>query len=185
MSEPVAVAVLGSPHGPIQAAASSRGVCSLELHTTPEAFRERLRASGMIPVQATDGAGAHLVRLQAELDDYWRGDRRVFGLPLDPRIDSAFDRRVLAAVGTIPYGATASYGEVARRAGSPGAARAVGGAVGRNPVGLLIPCHRVIAADGTIGGYGGSWSWERGELLALKRALLLREGIVLRDGDAR
>jgi O-6-methylguanine DNA methyltransferase len=72
---------------------------------------------------------------------------------------------------------TASYGEVARMVGAPGAARAVGGAVGRCPIGLAIPCHRVIAADGTLGGYGrGSWGG-RDAGLALKRELLAREGV--------
>ena len=93
-----------------------------------------------------------------------------------------WDRRVLEGVRTIPRGGTASYGEVARRIGSPGAARAVGGAVGRNPVGLLVPCHRVIAGDGTLGGYGGSWFGSREELLALKRALLAIEGVSVRNG---
>ena len=78
---------------------------------------------------------------------------------------------------TIPRGATASYGEIARRIGRPGAARAVGGAVGRNPIGLLIPCHRVIAGDGTLGGYGGSWFGSHEELLGLKERLLELEGV--------
>ena len=90
---------------------------------------------------------------------------------------SDWDRRVLEGVRTIPRGATASYGEVARRIGKPGAARAVGGAVGRNPIGLLIPCHRVIAGDGTLGGYGGSWFGSREELLGLKERLLELEGV--------
>ena len=81
----------------------------------------------------------------------------------------------------IPWGATASYGEIARRVGAPRAARAVGGAVGRNPISLLIPCHRVIAADGTIGGYGSDGWGSREERLALKRALLLREGVTVED----
>jgi methylated-DNA-[protein]-cysteine S-methyltransferase len=77
----------------------------------------------------------------------------------------------------IPRGTTASYGEVARRIGRPGAARAVGGAVGRNPVGLLVPCHRVIAGDGTLGGYGvAAWGGLEAAL-DLKQALLRLEGV--------
>ena len=79
----------------------------------------------------------------------------------------------------IPWGTTASYGEIARRVGAPRAARAVGGAVGRNPVSLLIPCHRVIASDGTIGGYGGDGWGSRDERLAMKRDLLRREWVTV------
>jgi methylated-DNA-[protein]-cysteine S-methyltransferase len=72
-----------------------------------------------------------------------------------------------------------SYGRLARAIGRPGAARAAGGAVGRNPIGLLIPCHRVIAGDGSIGGYGGDWMGSREQLLDIKRELLALEGIGL------
>ena len=79
----------------------------------------------------------------------------------------------------MPWGSTVSYGEIARRIGAPRAARAVGGAVGRNPIGLLIPCHRVIAADGTIGGYGGDAWGSREDRLEIKRELLAREGVTV------
>ena len=75
-----------------------------------------------------------------------------------------------------------SYGRLARAIGRPGAARAVGGSVGRNPIGLVIPCHRVIAGDGSIGGYGGSWFGDRDALLAVKRELLSLEGVHLSAG---
>jgi methylated-DNA-[protein]-cysteine S-methyltransferase len=114
---------------------------------------------------------AYLAGAPAALDD----------LPLDLTVNSAWDRRVLDGVRTIPAGRVASYGEVAARIGRFGAARAVGGAVGRNPIAVLIPCHRVIAAGGRIGGYGGDWYGSREERLALKRSLLALEGIVLRD----
>ena len=95
----------------------------------------------------------------------------------------AWDRHVLGEVATIPWGRTASYGDIARRIGAPRAARAVGGALGRNPIGLLIPCHRVIAADGTIGGYGGDAWGSSAERLAIKRDLLLREGVTVGTRD--
>jgi methylated-DNA-[protein]-cysteine S-methyltransferase len=79
----------------------------------------------------------------------------------------------------IPYGQVTSYGRLAGLVGSRGAARAAGSAVGRNPIGLLVPCHRVIAGDGTIGGYGGSWWGGREQLLAIKRELLTLEGVRL------
>ena len=98
-------------------------------------------------------------------------------MPLDLSDRPDWDRAVLDAVRAIPWGTTASYGEIARRVGAPGAARAVGGAVGRNPVSLLVPCHRVIAADGTLGGYGGDGWGGRTAALDRKRALLAREGV--------
>ena len=101
--------------------------------------------------------------------------------PLDLEDRPAWDRAVLDAVRAIPRGETRSYGEIARAIGRPGAARAVGGAVGRNPISLLIPCHRVIASDGSLGGYGGDAWGSRDERLALKRELLLREGITVRN----
>jgi len=87
---------------------------------------------------------------------------------------------VLLEVSRLGWGETASYGEIARRIGAPRAARAVGGAVGRNPIGLLIPCHRVIASDGSLGGYGGDAWGSHEERLAIKRDLLLREGVTTR-----
>ena len=101
--------------------------------------------------------------------------------PFDLADRPAWDRHVLEAVAGIPWGRTASYGEIAGRVGAPRAARAVGGAVGRNPISLLVPCHRVIAADGGIGGYGSDGWGSREERLALKRALLLREGVTVED----
>ena len=98
-------------------------------------------------------------------------------LPVDLADRSAWDRLVLGAVRAIPRGETASYGEVARRIGRTGAARAVGGAVGRNPVGLVIPCHRVIAGDGSLGGYGVAAFGGREAALAMKRELLALEGV--------
>ncbi len=98
-------------------------------------------------------------------------------MPIDLSDRPAWDQAVLDAVRAIPWGTTASYGEIARRVGAAGAARAVGGAVGRNPVSLLVPCHRVIAADGTLGGYGGDGWGGRTAALDRKRALLAREGV--------
>lgn len=85
---------------------------------------------------------------------YFAGALTRFTLPLAPR-GSAFQQRVWAALQDIPYGQTESYGELALRIGSPGAARAVGLANGRNPIGIVIPCHRVVGSDGRLTGYGG------------------------------
>jgi methylated-DNA-[protein]-cysteine S-methyltransferase len=186
VTDSVLLAVLDSRHGPIHAAATDEGVCALAFRTTTAVFTAGLSRMGVgladpsASAPPTDPRRAHLDRLAAELAEYWSGDRRRIAVPLDLRVSSAWDRRILEAVGTIGYGETLSYGCVAARAGAPRAARAAGGAVGRNPISLLIPCHRVIAGDGSLGGYGGSWFGEREELLALKRALLAAEGVTLR-----
>jgi methylated-DNA-[protein]-cysteine S-methyltransferase len=98
-----------------------------------------------------DGAFEEVVE---QLQAYFAGELTHFDLPL--AVDGTpFQRRVWAALREIPYGQTISYGELACRVGSPGAARAVGLANGRNPVGIIVPCHRVIGADGSMTGYGG------------------------------
>lgn len=89
-----------------------------------------------------------------QLDEYFSGNRKEFEVPL-VLSGTEFQREVWAALRTIPYGQTASYGEIAAQIGRPGASRAVGLANGRNPVGIIVPCHRVIGADGTLTGYGG------------------------------
>ena len=182
--EPAFVAVLATPVGPLHAAATDEGIVGLELRTTEEAFAVSVGARTRRPIlpaadpAAPAGARAHLAALERQVGEHLAGARDAFDLPVVLEGLSEWDRRVLEGVRTIPRGATASYGEVARRIGSPGAARAVGGAVGRNPIGLLIPCHRVVAGDGTLGGYGGSWFGSREELLGLKERLLELEGVV-------
>jgi O-6-methylguanine DNA methyltransferase len=92
--------------------------------------------------------------LKRALERYFRGELRAFDLPLAPE-GTSFQRRVWRALCRVPYGATVSYGELARRIGRPGASRAVGRANATNPISIVIPCHRVIGADGTLTGYGG------------------------------
>ena len=89
-----------------------------------------------------------------QLDAYFAGELTSFDLPLAP-VGSEFQQRVWAALQEIPYGQTESYGELAERIGSPGGARAVGLSNGKNPIGIIIPCHRVVGADGSLTGYGG------------------------------
>ena len=108
-----------------------------------------------------------LERLVArELQEFMRGARRAFSFPIRTA-GTAFEEQVWNAVRRIPFGTTATYGAIARRLGRPGAARAVGSANGRNPIPIVIPCHRVVAAGGGLGGYGGG--------LELKRRLLALE----------
>jgi methylated-DNA-[protein]-cysteine S-methyltransferase len=114
---------------------------------------------------ATDPGALGPVRRQ--LEEYFRGERRVFDLPLDLR-GTPFQLRVWAELLRIPYGVTISYGELARRLGNPNLTRAVGAANGANPISIVVPCHRVIGADGSLVGYGGGLPAKRG-LLALER----------------
>ncbi|MBO1753689.1 methylated-DNA--[protein]-cysteine S-methyltransferase [Allobranchiibius sp. CTAmp26] len=90
----------------------------------------------------------------AQLREYFRGERRTFDLPLDP-VGTDFQQRVWAQLRAIPYGCTRSYGDLARALGSVGASRAVGLANGRNPISIVVPCHRVIGANGAMTGFGG------------------------------
>jgi methylated-DNA-[protein]-cysteine S-methyltransferase len=116
---------------------------------------------------ATDGGeDAVLEDAAAQLTEYLAGERTTFDLPLRAS-GNAFERLVWAELARIPYGETASYGEIARRIGHPGAARAVGRANARNPIAIVVPCHRVIGSDGSLTGYAGG--------LDLKRALLALE----------
>lgn len=98
--------------------------------------------------------GTHLDQLQEQLREYFQGERREFDLPLD-LAGTPWQRKVWGALLEIPYGATTSYGEVAARLGKPGGSRAVGRANGKNPVAIVVPCHRVIQSDGSLRGYGG------------------------------
>ena len=91
----------------------------------------------------------------AQLDDFFAGKRRGFDLPLDLRGGTPFQQSVWTALLTIPRGATATYAEVAQRVAKSGSARAVGAAVGRNPVSIVVPCHRVVGSDGSLTGYAG------------------------------
>lgn len=111
-----------------------------------------------------------------QLAEYFAGIRRVFDLPLAPR-GTDFQRLVWAALVGIPYGETRSYGDLARQLGRPGAQRAVGAANGRNPIAVVIPCHRVIASDGGLGGYSAG--------VARKQWLLEREGVPTGSVPAR
>jgi methylated-DNA-[protein]-cysteine S-methyltransferase len=116
-----------------------------------------------------DDDAVPFVEAKRQLAAYFRGDLEEFDLPLAPA-GTEFQRRVWQELARIPYGATISYGELARRVGNPKAARAVGLANGRNPVPIVVPCHRVIGSDGRLSGYGGGLG-RKEALLALERAV--------------
>jgi methylated-DNA-[protein]-cysteine S-methyltransferase len=131
--------------------------------------------AGQAPPRAADAAGPASARppvldaAAAQLDEYFAGQRTAFDLPLDVR-GPYFQRQAWLALASIPYGSTVSYGEQARRIGYPGAARAVGAANARNPLPVILPCHRVIGANGSLTGFGGG--------LGTKRWLLEHEMLV-------
>lgn len=186
MTSSLVIASVAAPWGPIRLAATDRGLAALDQLVSAEAFGDRLeRRFGRQPVDlaavAPDSSAAGHLRAALEaLTAFLDGDLgAVEALPVDLDGRAGWDRLVLGAVRGIPPGSTASYGEVARMIGKAGAARAVGGAVARNPVGLVIPCHRVIAGDGSLGGYGGGWWGSRQAGLELKRKLLAREGVII------
>lgn len=108
-------------------------------------------------------------RVLGELEEYLAGERRAFTVPIAPRGGDAFQRRVWDLLTEIPYGRTTTYGAIAAALGGGATAREVGGAVGRNPVSVLIPCHRVIGADGSLTGYAGGLDIKR-RLLEIERA---------------
>ena len=113
-----------------------------------------------------------LLWAEKELTEYFAGKRRAFSFPWHLE-RSGFERSCLLALSRVPYGQTVSYGHLAALAGNPRAARAAGNAVHKNPLPILIPCHRVILGDGRLGGFGGD--------LGIKRKLLALEGIRVRD----
>jgi methylated-DNA-[protein]-cysteine S-methyltransferase len=164
-----------APWGPINIAVSDQGVVALDTLAPMEVFLADLEQRFHPAVSSN--AGGLLDDAIGQLHEYLDGQRRVFTLPIDLADRPAWDRLVLAAVTEIPWGATASYGMIARQVDRPGAARAVGGAVRRSPIGIVVPCHRVIAGDGTLGGYGGEWDGSRDRHLALKQELLAMEGL--------
>jgi methylated-DNA-[protein]-cysteine S-methyltransferase len=108
-----------------------------------------------------------LKRAKKELAQYFAGRRKRFSVALDPR-GTPFQRAVWKQIARVRFGETLSYGELARRAGHPGSARAAGAATGRNPIGIIVPCHRIVGSNGSLTGYAGGLARKRG-LLALEK----------------
>lgn len=149
----VAYRTMDSPVGPLLLAATPAGLVrvayAIEDH---DLVLERL-ARGVSPRILK--APARLDRVAREIDEYFAGRRHRFDVPLDLRLSRGFRRRVLAHLREIAYGTTASYATVAKASGSPRAVRAVGSACAGNPLPIVVPCHRVVRSDGTIGQYVG------------------------------
>jgi methylated-DNA-[protein]-cysteine S-methyltransferase len=147
---------------------SARGLVALTLpQPTEAAALNRLPAGGDSP--PAPPLGLDISALAEKLLRYFEGEAVVFDEPLDPSIGTDFQRRVWAITQAIPRGQTRSYGEIARQAGAPGAARAVGQAMARNPWPVLVPCHRVVGHDGRLTGFGGGLDMKR-RMLAVERA---------------
>ncbi len=147
-----------SPVGPLLLAGDGKRLALVYFQAGPHARRPQAEwVADAKPFRAVMG----------QLGEYFAGRRREFDLALAPR-GTAFQRSVWQALTRIPYGETVSYGELARRIGSPQASRAVGLANGANPLPIIVPCHRVIGADGSLTGFGGGLEIKR-KLLALER----------------
>ena len=155
-----------SPVGPLLLASDEHGLRLVEFHspTHPMPRGDDWR----------EGDNAVLRAARAQLDAYFAGERRTFDLPLAPR-GTEFQCGVWHALATIPYGETISYAQLATRVGRPSAMRAVGAANGRNPLPIVLPCHRVIGKDGSLTGFGGG--------LPTKQFLLTLEGAMRQVGD--
>lgn len=150
-----------SPLGPLLLVAGEHGLRRILL---PEC------GAAATPAADWQRDDAALATARGQLEAYFAGQRRTFDLPLAPE-GTAFQLAVLKALAEIPYGQTRSYGEIARRLGRPTASRAVGAANGRNPLAIVLPCHRVIGSDGSLTGYAGG--------LDAKRWLLRHEGAAI------
>jgi methylated-DNA-[protein]-cysteine S-methyltransferase len=149
---------LSTPHGTMLVAATDRGLCGVWF-----------KGQKYFPVTREwrrDPAHTVVQQAKKELGEFFAGKRKRFSVALDPA-GTPFQRKVWKAIFGVGFGQTITYGELARRAGAPGSARAAGAATGRNPIGVIVPCHRIMGADGSLTGYAGG--------LARKRALLQLE----------
>jgi methylated-DNA-[protein]-cysteine S-methyltransferase len=149
----IAYATADSPFGTLLVARTPRGLVRLGL---PNEDAEAMLAdlAGRISPRVIE-APAQLDEERRELDDYFAGRRHEFGLPIDWQLSNGFLLRAREGIAAIPYGETRTYTELAREAGNERAVRAAGSACSRNPIPLVVPCHRVLRSDGSLGGYAG------------------------------
>ena len=157
-----------TPVGPLLVGVSDRGVCRISFDPEPEGQLERLaRVYGPRVLRSS----RPLDPLRRELDEYFEGKRRAFDLELDLRGAPDYHRRVLGELARVEYGRTTTYGALAALTGNPRAARAIGTVMNRNPIPIVLPCHRVVGSNGSLTGYGGG--------LPRKEWLLRLEGAIL------
>jgi methylated-DNA-[protein]-cysteine S-methyltransferase len=161
----VAYDLIDTPVGRLLVAVTDRGLCEISYDPEPEREAEALARTFGTRVLRSPGPTDEARR---QLDEYFAGERRRFDLPIDLRLAREFGRAVLRELARVPYGQLTTYGALATKAGRPRAARAVGTVMNRNPVPIVLPCHRVVGSTGALVGYGGG--------LERKRALLELEG---------
>lgn len=165
----IAYDVVDTPVGPLVAAVTPRGLVQLSYEQFRGGLDEILeRLSARVSPRILQRPDT-VEPVRRELDEYFGGRRQRFDVPLDWTLTTPFQRRILRATAAIPFGQTRSYGEIAAAAGRPGSARAAGTALGRNPIPVIVPCHRVLRGGGALGGYTGG--------LDRKRTLLEAEGV--------
>jgi methylated-DNA-[protein]-cysteine S-methyltransferase len=163
----VAYDLVDSPLGALLVAVTDQGVCRIEFDPEPERDLEPLaREFGLRVLRAPKAVDES----RRELTEYFEGSRTRFELPLDLRVAAEFRLRVMHELARVPYGSVTTYGALAAKAGRPAAARAVGTIMNRNPVPIVLPCHRVVGASGSLVGYGGG--------LERKEQLLRLEGVI-------
>ncbi len=155
--------------GDVFVAATPKGLCAVSIgKKSTRAFQTEL--ARIFPGEAIERNPTRLEPYKKELEQYFRRKRTRFTAPIDlSAVRSPFRRKVLRKLHALPFGRVLTYGELATRSGSPGAARAVGTAMATNPLAIVIPCHRVVAASGGLGGYSAG--------LSKKRKLLIHEGV--------
>ena len=161
MKSSILVHRMSSPLGNMLLAAAGGALCGIY-------FSGQKHLPEDLPTWREDDRLPAFVAARAQLAEYFSGARTQFDLPLAPS-GTAFQRAVWNAIAAVPFGATISYAELAARAGHAGSARAAGAATGRNPLSIVVPCHRIIGADGSLTGYAGGIE-RKSALLALERA---------------
>lgn len=160
---------IDSPVGPLFVAATERGVCEIDFassHDQHEVMR-RLEQRGFHPIENQNA----ITSIANQLSEYFNGERDRFEVPLDFSGVSPFTKAVLLATNSVPFGHLSTYREIAKSIGQPTATRAVGNALGRNPIPVIVPCHRIVRSDSSLGGYTGG--------LHIKHELLKIEGVGL------
>lgn len=151
---PIHYETVETPVGPLLLGATSQALCLLEF-AAPQRMDRQLAALGRaFGMEVVRGTSAIVQQAHQQLTEYFTAHRTQFDLPLDYR-GTPFQMAVWRALLEIPYGSTCSYGELAKKVGDPDASRAVGAANGMNHIAIVIPCHRVVNSNGTLGGYGG------------------------------
>jgi methylated-DNA-[protein]-cysteine S-methyltransferase len=160
--------VTDTPLGDLLVGVTDRGLCRIHFDPEPERELEALaRQFGSRVLRST----RPVERVKLQLDEYFAGTRRAFDVEWDARPLPAFNQRVLAQLAHVEYGTTTTYGKLAAASGNPRAARAVGTVMNRNPIPIVLPCHRVVGANGKLVGYAGGLE-RKEQLLRLEGALL-------------